>query len=127
MGLSRGRGARVRVAAWLVVGLVVALTLVDVGSVVLTKMRVDDDLKSAGFAGATAIQGGQTAQTAYAAAVADLDEGEQIVTETFAVGPAGGVTLTLRKTAPTVVLKHLSFLDGFTEVEETYEQPRIGY
>ncbi len=126
-------GARppLRVVVWLVVGLALATAAVDTGSVVLTRMRVDDDLKSAGFAGATAIQGqqvtGQTAQAAYAAATKNLNAGEQVDPETFAVRPDGGVTLTVRKTAPTLMFKHLGFLDDFVEVEDTYDQPRIGY
>jgi len=123
--------ARTRVVVWLVLGLVVAVSLIDVASVVLTRMRVDDDLRSAGFAGATAIRGqqvnGQAAQTAYTAATRALNEGEEVDPTTFVVRRDGGVTLTVRKTAPTLVFKHLDFLDGFTEVEATYEQPSIGY
>lgn len=123
--------ARARVVVWLVVGLVVAVSLIDAGSVILTRMRVDDDMKSAGFAGATAIRGqqvtGEAAQTAYAAATNALNDGEQVDPETFAVRADGGVSLTVRMTAPTLVFKHLDFLDGFTEVEATYEQPSIGY
>ncbi|WP_148611641.1 hypothetical protein [Nocardioides rubriscoriae] len=124
-------GARARVVTWLVIGVVVAVSFIDAGSIVLTRMRVDDDLKSAGFAGATAIQGqkvsGQAAQAAYAAATRDLNEGEEVDPKTFAVRPDGGVTLTVRMTAPTLMFKHLGFLDDFVNVEDTYDQPRIGY
>ncbi|WP_139977528.1 hypothetical protein [Nocardioides litoris] len=124
-------GGRTKAAVWLALGVLVALALLDVGSVVLTRMRVDDDLKSAGFAGATAIQNQPvstaSAQAAYGAAAAQLNAGESIVRESFAVRADGGITLTVRRTAPTVVMKHLSFLDGFTQVEDTYEQARIGY
>lgn len=124
-------GARTRVLVWMVVGLLATIALIDVGSIVLTRMRVDDDLKSAGFASATAIQGQQVstqaAQEAYAAATRNLNEGEEVDPKTFAVRPDGGVTLTVRKTAPTLMFKHLGFLDQFVEVEDTYEQPKIGY
>lgn len=123
--------ARAHVVVWIVVALVAGVSLIDAGSVVLTRMRVDDDLKSAGFAGATAIRGqavtGAAAQTAYAAATGALNDGEQVDPETFAVRADGGVSLTVRTTAPTIVFQHLDFLDGFTEVEATYEQPSIGY
>lgn len=124
-------GARVRTVVWLVVALAVAVSLIDIGSVVLTRMRVDDDVKSAGFAGATAISNQRVdtvaAQRAYGAASADLNEGESIDLQTFTVRADGGITLTMRREAPTLVFKHLSFLDGFTQVEDTYEQSRIGY
>lgn len=130
IAVTAARG-RLRAVVWLVVGLAALVSLVDVGSVVLTRMRVDDDLKSAGFAGATAIQNqpvsGQAAQTAYGAASAELNDGEWIDPKTFVVRADGGITLTVRRTAPTLVLGRLSFLDTFTEVEDTYEQSRIGY
>lgn len=123
--------ANVRVVVWLAIGLVLAVSLIDAGSIVLTRMRVDDDLKSAGFAGATAIRNkevsGETAQLAYSAAVGSLNDGERIDPETFAIRSDGSITLTVRMTAPTLAFKHLDFLNGFTEVESTYQQPGIGY
>lgn len=107
---------------WVVVVLVAAVVVLDSGSVVLTKMSLADDAGKAGRAAARAVSGlpvtTTTAQVGFAAAgqVAAFNEGEEVQRSDFEVLPGGGVSLTLVRTAPSLVLGRVPWLAKYGEV-----------
>ena len=111
-------------------GLIVVATLVllalalDSGSVVLTKMSSHDDIQEAGYkAASVAKQGPTTRQTAVVALTAAQQaaqaHGITVRTKGFEIYPDGSVTLTGTKTAPTLLMDHVSFLGRLTHVSTT--------
>ena len=97
---------------------------IDAGSVALTRLSTPDDVREAGQAAAEAVKempvDRQTATVAFAAAA---DEGRahglRILPRDFRLFPDGRVELTAARTAPTLLLDHISALHDLTSVEST--------
>jgi hypothetical protein len=97
---------------------------IDAGSVVLTRLSTPDDVREAGQAAAEAVKGmpvdRQAATMAFAAAA---DEGRtyelRILPRDFRLFPDGRVELTAARTAPTLLLAHISALKDLTSVESS--------
>ena len=104
--------------------LVLAVLAVDAVSIVLTRMSSHDDVQQAGYQAASVAKNGpatrQTAVAALSAAERDA-EPHQITVQgkDFTIFPDGSVTLTGTKTAPTLLMKHLSVFDHLTHVSTT--------
>lgn len=116
---------------WLVALSLVLVVVLDAGSVVLTKMSLADDAGKAGRAAARAVSGlpvtTTTAQVGFAAAgqVAAFNEGEEVQRSDFEVLPGGGVSLTLVRTAPSLVLGRVPWLAkyGVVSASVVVEKP----
>ena len=89
-----------------VLALVVVLGF-DGASVARQAYRADREAGDAARVATRTFMATKNVQQAYDAAVAELPAGDVIDPETFAVDDLGGVTLTLRSTADTVVLGRL--------------------
>jgi hypothetical protein len=119
-------------------GLIIAAALVlvalalDSGSVVITKMSSHDDVRDAGYkAASVAKQGPTTRQTAVVALTAAQREAEAhgitVKSKGFEIFPDGRVTLTGTKTAPTLLMDHVSFLGRLTHVSTTLTVSPLPY
>lgn len=132
MASSIGAG-RTRMVLWVVFAVLVLLVVIDGGSISLARMQVGDDAQQAARAGANAIVGqpvnNATAEVAYGAAVQGLTDSHDSIEQgkAFIVGGDGSVTLTVVRTAPTLLAKYLPPLKGLTQVHATYTQEKIGY
>ncbi len=104
-----------------------ALAVVDGGSVLLTRLTVPDDVRDAGQQAAAVVAdrrepvlSRQTATAALAAARSQGDEHHlEIAAESFVVYPDDRVDLTGTRTAPTFLLKRLPGLGQLLEVSST--------
>jgi hypothetical protein len=108
----------------LVAALAFVVLAIDAGSVVLTKMSSHDDVQQAGYqAAAVARHGPATRQTAVVAlSAAEHDaasHGITVASKGFTIYPDGSVTLTGTKTAPTLLMKHLTAFDHLIHVSTT--------
>ena len=97
---------------------------IDAGSVMLTRLAVPDDVRTAGHAAAAAAENKpanrQTAQLAFAAAQAEArGYGIVVSVKDFTLFPDGRVTLTAGRTAPTLLLDRIEPLRHYTEVTAT--------
>ncbi|MEP7193012.1 MAG: hypothetical protein ABI903_09125 [Actinomycetota bacterium] len=107
------------------------MVVLDAGSVVLTKMSLTDDAGKAGRAAAQAVSGlpvtSAAATVGYRAAgqVAAFNEGEEVQRSDFEVLPGGGVSLTLVRTAPSLVLGRVPWLAkyGVVSASVVVEKP----
>ncbi|MGQ0626161.1 MAG: hypothetical protein ACT4PP_16135 [Sporichthyaceae bacterium] len=138
MHLNRSRRPGIRIPGrrpmtWAaLVGLAVVL-LVDGGSVAWVHVSVPDHAGEAARAGMAQLRpdGGVTPQAAQLAYTAALEVGDlhrlTIDTADFTVYAGGGLTLTARRSAPTLLFKHLPGLRELveTEVTTTVEPPRF--
>ena len=118
--------------AIIVAALVLAVLAVDSGSIMLTKMSSTDDVKQAGHQAAdVAKHGPATRQTAIAALAAAEQEagthGISVASKDFTIYPDGRVTLTGTKTAPTLLMKHLSAFDHLIHVHTTLTVEPLPY
>lgn len=102
------------VVGWLVklvaVFAVVGVLVFDGVSVGIAQLAVTDSAAAAARAASLELSAGGTAQRAYEAALAtsaQQDATDQVPVESFLVGAGGSVTLTVRRTAPTLVLHHV--------------------
>lgn len=119
-------------AALLVAALVLAVLAIDSGSVMLTRMSSTDDVKQAGHQAADVAKGGPaTRQTAVAALAAAEEEAEphgiSVASKDFTIYPDGRVKLTGTKTAPTLLMKHLSAFDHLIHVRTTLTVEPLPY
>lgn len=104
------------VLGWLV-KLVAGLSLLGVLafdglSIATVTVRLQDQAESAAREGADALDRTPTAQAAYDAALASATEADplnDLGADDMRVDPDGTVTLALHRTAPTLVLYHVSF------------------
>ena len=122
----------VSVVAWLVALGMLVILLLDGGSVAITKASVPDDARDAGYAAAEAVHAlPNTQQTAVVAYDAATRRGTaaalHIERRGFTVYPDGKVTLTVTRTAPTLVFKHLPFLRDLTVVTATTTVTALPY
>jgi hypothetical protein len=111
----------IRPLVGLVVALVLLLAAVDAGSVVLTRLRVPDETRSAGAAAADAVRDlpatRQSAVRAHQAANrAARSHGLRVLTRDFRLYPDGRVRLTATRTAPTLLLHRISWLSDLAVV-----------
>lgn len=100
------------------------LASVDGGSVFLTRMAVPDEARQAGYAAAAAVANEeatpQSVRVAFEAAREDARARDiSISTRSFTLYPDGRVTLTARRTAPTLLLHRISALSHLAEVHAT--------
>lgn len=103
-------------------GLVVAA--LDGGSIVLTKMQVPDDVRTAGHIAAATAAGGpidqRTAISALEAARTEADKHDiRVSAQTFTLQPDRRITLTGTKTAPSLVAGRIGALRNLTTVTST--------
>jgi len=108
-----------RLVRWLMLSAVVLVVVLDAGSVLMTRLSLDDDGREAGRAAAHAVSGlpltTSTAVVAFAAAndVAGYKEGMSVRQSDFEVLKGGGVALTVVRTAPSLVLGRVSWLERY--------------
>lgn len=105
----------------------------DAGSIALVKLSIPDVAAEAARAGVQAIAyereaSPEVAQVAYGAAtsVADLHR-QEVDRQTFTVYRDGGVQLTVRRTAPTMLLEHIPGLRGLAEATASHRAERANY
>jgi predicted extracellular nuclease len=122
---------------WLLAGLVFTVTLIDLGSVTIARLQVDEDAKSAARFAVQQIQGEPitqaTAQVAYnAAALALPNDTEAVVIDApgtdqdFRLNADGSITLTVTRRAPTLAFGYLPYLKELPNVAVTYTQQKLG-
>lgn len=105
-----------RALRWGVLALVVAVVVLDSGSLLLTRMSLTDTGREAGRAAAKAVSGlpltPQTAVVGFRAAkeVTDFKDGVTLREDGFELLQGGGVTLTVVRTAPSLVLARIPSL-----------------
>lgn len=100
------------------------LALVDGGSVFLSRMSVPDQARQAGYAAAAAVENEKatprTVRVAFDAAREDARARNiSISTKSFTLYPDGRVTLTARRTAPTLLLHRIPALSHLADVRAT--------
>jgi hypothetical protein len=98
--------------------------VIDVGVVGYARLATVDDAKVVARAAAEAVRGQaltqQTALIAYQAAeLTALRFGASVARKDFTVHRDGQVTLTLQRTAPTLLFDHLPFLRDTTAISAT--------
>lgn len=104
------------VAALAVLG-VVGFDLIALGS---ARFQAEDHAQSAVRAANESYRSSKDLQAAYDAALAEVVEhGDTIDAQSFTVGPDGRITLTLRRTAPTVLIEKVAPLRDWAQVEST--------
>ena len=119
------------VLGWLT-KLVVVLSLIglvgfDLVSLGASRLRAEDSAQSAARVAVQAWTGPNDLQAAYDAALAEvLPDGHSIDPASFVVAPDGSVTLTLRTTAPTLLIRKIPPLVQYAEVERTVTRRRTG-
>lgn len=113
-----------RALVWLFAAAFLVLGAVDGGSVFLTRMSVPDEARRAGYAAAAAVADEeatpQTVRVAFDAARENArGRNISISTKSFILYADGRVSLTARRTAPTLLLHRISALRHFAEVRAT--------
>ena len=104
------------VATMAVLG-VVGFDLVSLGA---ARFQSEDHAQVAARAAGEAYRSAQNVQAAYdAAALAVAEHGDTVDPASFSVGPDGRVTLTLHRTAPTVLVEKVAAVRHWAEVEST--------
>jgi hypothetical protein len=117
------RGA-IRALIFLAVLAVPLLGAIDGGSVLYSRTATEHDASTVAYAAAAAVRGmpitPQTAVTAYEAADKLAHQlGGTVQQKDFRVNRNGGITLTLTRTARTVVFDHLPRLRDLVEISST--------
>jgi predicted acyl esterase len=108
------------------------LSVIDGGSVFLTRMSVPDAAKNAGYAAAAAAEDQpMTRRTVLVAYNAARDDGEkrnlQIKTRNFTLYPDGKVKLTASRTARTLVLRRIPSWSHWADVSATVTVSALPY
>jgi hypothetical protein len=104
------------------IGGLIAFDLISLGT---SRLQAEDHAHTAARAAVEAYGGPRTVQVAYDAALAEvLADGDTIDAQSFAFAADGSVTLTLRRTAPTLVVRRISALREHAEVTRTVTQRR---
>ena len=92
----------------------------DAVSLVSSRFQAEDHAQSAVRAASESYRSAKNLQQAYEAAVAEVtDAGDTIAPESFQVAPDGQITLTLRRTAATMVVDRIPPARGWAEVDVT--------
>jgi hypothetical protein len=96
---------------------VVGFDLISLGS---ARFQAEDHAQAAARAAGEAFTSGKDLQAAYDAALAEvLEHGDTIDPQTFTVAQDGAVTLTLHRTAPTMVVEKLPPARDWAEIDVT--------
>jgi Tfp pilus assembly protein PilV len=96
---------------------VVGFDLISLGS---TRFQAEDHAQAAARAAVESYRSGQDLQAAYDAAVAEVaPHGDTVEASTFTVDPQGQVTLTLHRTAPTMVVEKVAPLRHWAQMTST--------
>ena len=111
---------------------VFVLSVIDGGSIFLTRMSVPDAAKNAGYAAARAAEGQpMTRRTVLVAYNAARDDGEKrnlkIKTRNFTLYPDGKVKLTATRTARTLVLRRIPSWSHWADVSATVTVSALPY
>ena len=111
---------------------VLVLTVIDGGSIFLTRMSVPDAAKNAGYAAAAAAEGQPTTRrtvlVAYNAARDDCQKRNlKIKTGNFTLYPDGKVKLTASRTASTLVLRRIPSWSHWADVSATVTVSALPY
>ena len=136
MASSVGAG-RTRTALWALAGLLLAVFMIDTGSCAIARVQLDEDAKTAARFAVQQIAGEpvnqETAVIAYQAAVAALPNDREAVVgngpgneEDFRVALNGTITMTVTRTAPTLLFRFVPTLNDFTVAKITRVQPQLG-
>ena len=109
-----------------------ALGVLDTGSIVLTRIAVPDQVREAGYAATEAVGDQpitrQTAQVAYRAAREQAaTAGNRVHTKDFALLPDGRVHLTAGRNAPTLLVDRIPQLRHLTDVTASATVARLPY
>jgi hypothetical protein len=100
----------------------VGFDLVSLGA---SRLQAEDHAQTAARTAAEAYSGPKDLQAAYEAALAEVvADGDTIDPQTFGFAPDGTVTLTLHRTAPTLLVHKVSALRDYTEVQRTVTRRR---
>jgi Tfp pilus assembly protein PilW len=92
----------------------------DLISLVTTRFQAEDHAQAAARAAAQVYRAPTDLQAAYDAAVAEVAEhGDVVDAQTFAIGADGAVTLTLHRTASTLLVEKVSPVRHWTDVRAT--------
>lgn len=115
---------RIRTIGYLLVAATLLGVGIDAGSVVLTTLSLPEQVREAGQAGSTAVEGQPvTRETARVALAAAVDEaathGVTVPAKRFTLFPDGRVELTGARTAPTLLLERFALLRHFTRTRAT--------
>lgn len=96
---------------------VIGFDLVSLGA---ARFQAEDHAQAAARAASAEYKSTKDVQKAYDAAFAEVAQhGDTIDAPTFAVGPDGAVTLTLRRTAPTMLVEKIGPARQWAEVDVT--------
>lgn len=123
--MGHGRGERGDIILGWLTKLVVALAVVgtvgyDGVSLGIAQFAVEDDGATAARAAADAYRAKPDLQAAYDEAYLQVaDSGDTVDAPSFAVGPDGAVTLTLRREVSTLLTHRIPPLRHWTEVTRT--------
>lgn len=121
-----------RPLVWTALAVALTLVVLDTGSIVLTKLAVPDQAREAGYAAAEAVEGKPVNRTTAQEALRVAREqagtnGNGVRARDFVVRTDGRVTLTARRTAPTLVLHRIPQLRGLARVTETVTVSRLPF
>ena len=97
----------------------------DAISLASTRFSAEDHAQTAARAAGAVYRTPADLQPAYdAAAAAVVEYGDVVDPASFAIAPDGAVTLTLQRTAPTMVLEKIGPLRGWADVTTTVTSSR---
>lgn len=116
--------APLRPLVWLAVAAAILVAAIDGGAVVLSRVKVPDDVKKAGLAAASEVENEpvnqRTAAIAYDTATRYARPlGIEIKAKTFTLYPDGRVELTGVRIAPTLVLDRIGPLRHYAKIKAT--------
>lgn len=104
---------------------VLGVVLFDVIAITSARFTAEDHAQEAARAASAAYRTPADLQVAYDAALAVVAvHGDTIDAETFTMTPEGAVTLTVRRTAPTLVVEKVGPLRSLTDVQATVSADR---
>ena len=117
---------------WMLASVVLLLTVIDGGSIFLTRMSVPDAARNAGYAAARAAEDQpMTRRTVLVAYNAARDDGVKrnlkIKTSNFTLYPDGKVKLTASRTASTLVLRRIPSWSHWADVSATVTVSALPY
>lgn len=117
---------------WTALAAVLTLAVLDSGSVMLTRLAVPDQAREAGYAAAEAVRdrpvNRQAAQVALRAARQQAGTNANGVrARDFVLRPDGQVSLTVGRTAPTLLLHRIPQLRHLAKVTESVTVSRLPF
>lgn len=96
---------------------VIGFDLISIGA---SRFQAEDHAQTAVRAASESWKSAKDLQRAYEAAVAEVVEhGDAVDPQTFAIGADGAVTLTLHRTAPTMLVERIGPVREWAEVDVT--------